>query len=119
MIFREYKDLGEAYIKLNQEFLTHPQNVVKHMENTRAICEDLVIKVKKPDASSIDLGAVGYKGGKWGHLLRTYLDVRKFNQFRELCSTTRGVSIAFDFKRKKTGNGSCMREIILTRKSRN
>lgn len=114
----EFDNLKEAYLEMNRRFLLYPDQMVDFMENTRAVKEDLIIKVKNPDATGIDLGQLGYKKGKWSHLLRTYMDMDKFNKFLVLSTKTKGVSLGFDFNRKETGNGSCMREVIITRCSR-
>lgn len=118
MLKLEYKDLNEAYLGVNRLILEDPDKHLDYMENTRGVLEDLFITVKSTNCDQIDLGALGYKANKWGHLIRTYMDLKKFKVFQELCKTSKGVSIGFDFNRKETGNGSCMRELILTRTTR-
>lgn len=117
MLQKHYGSFSEAYLSLNKDILQHPEQI-DYLENTRGVIEDLFIKVDTTECEKIDLAPLGYSPKKWGHLVRTYLDLEKFKEFLHLCEISKGVSIAFDFNRKTTGNGSCMREIILTRKSR-
>lgn len=117
MLCKHYRDFSEAYFELNRDILLHPEQI-DYMENTRGVIEDLFITIDSYDCEKVDLAPLGYSPKKWDHLVKTYLDLEKLREFYKSCETSKGVSIAFDFNRKTTGNGSCMREIILTRHSR-
>lgn len=114
MLIREYKDFSEAYFDLNREILLHPE-LIDYQENTRGILENLFITLNSIDCEGVDLAPLGYAKQKWSSLVRTYLDMDQLRRFYHMCTISKGSSIAFDFKRKSQGNGSCMREIILTR----
>lgn len=117
MLCKHYRDFSEAYFELNRDILLHPEQI-DYLENTRGVIEDLFITIESSDCEKVDLAPLGYSPKKWDHLVKTYLDLEKLKGFYKSCETSKGVSIAFDFNRKTTGNGSCMREIILTRHSR-
>ena len=116
MLKKHYKDFSEAYFELNREILLHPQHL-DYLVNTRGIVEDLFLTLDSIDCEKVDLAPLGYSPRKWGHLVKTYIDLDKLREFFHLCEISKGISIGYDFKRKNTGNGSCMREIILTRHS--
>jgi hypothetical protein len=117
MLHKEYKDFNEAYFNFNKNILVNP-SIINYMENTRAILEDVFIIMESTQCDQIDLAPLGYSPKKWGHLVKTYIDQDQLKSFFHLCEISKGISIGYDFKRKETGNGSCMREIILTRESR-
>lgn len=119
MLILKYKDFNEFFFEINRLVLKHPDIAVSFMENTRAIVEDLYVVLESTNCDKIDLGALGYKQGKWTHLVRTYLgNCSELKKFYQKADTSKGNSIAFDFTRKDSGNGSCLREIILTRSTR-
>ncbi|MBO7695470.1 MAG: hypothetical protein J6T10_22825 [Methanobrevibacter sp.] len=76
--------------------------------------ENITIGCKSWDFN-LDLGKLGYKKNKWGHLLRTYIDYDKLLKFREDIKTTSGMSFTFYFNQKQINNGSCLIAIVLTR----
>lgn len=117
MLKKHYKDFSEAYFGLNRDILLHPQQI-NYLENTRGVIEDLFITLDGYGCERIDLAPLGYSPRKWDHLVKTYIDLDKLREFYHLCEISKGISIAFDFNRKTVGNGSCMREVILTRNSR-
>lgn len=117
MIHRTYKDFNEAYIKLNQEILGNPQ-LVQYLNTTMGGIDDIYLEVKSPKCDKIDLGALGYKSGKWAHLVKTYLGPDKIVELEKLGTKERGLSVGFDFLRKTTNNGSCLRGLIISRQKR-
>lgn len=82
------------------------------------ILGDLYVTTDSTNCDELDMGAVGYKGGKWGHLIRSYLGPEKVEELKEFGVNSTALSLAFDFRRKDEGNGSCLRELILTREKR-
>lgn len=117
MLHKHYKDFSEAYFNLNRDILLHPEQI-NYMENTRGVIEDLFITIDSIACDKVDLAPLGYSPKKWDHLVKTYIDLDKLKEFYHLCEISKGISVAFDFNRKTTGNGSCMREVILTRNNR-
>lgn len=117
MLQKHYKDFSEAYFGLNKDILLHPEQI-DYMENTRGVIEDLFITIDSIACDKVDLAPLGYSPKKWDHLVKTYIDLDKLREFYHLCEISKGISVAFDFNRKTTGNGSCMREVILTRNNR-
>ena len=117
MLHKQYKDFSEAYFELNRDILLHPEQI-DYMENARGVIEDLFITIDSIACDKVDLAPLGYSPKKWDHLVKTYIDRDKLREFYHLCEISKGISLGYDFKRKDTGNGSCMREVILTRHSR-
>ena len=113
----EYSDFNQAYYELNRMILLNP-HLVQYLNTTMGSIDGIEIECKTSKCDEIDLGALGYKQGKWNHLVNTYLGKDKIYELRSLGTQTKGLSVGFDFKRKSTGNGSCMREIILSRTKR-
>lgn len=93
--------------------------MLSHRRSTQGFIEDLTMKVSSFKCTKIDLGPLGYHRRKWEHLLRVYLDIPKLEEFYEQLEKSRGLSIAFDFNRKDSHNGSCLRELIFTRPNQN
>jgi len=117
MVTLGFSDFNTTYVETNKFFLSKPQ-YFNHYDSTRGLVEDLIIEIGSINYSDIDLGELGYTRKKWSDLLRTYLDADAWEDFRKKIGKSSGNSIAFDFKRKTTGNGACLREIILTRPKR-
>lgn len=117
MLYREYSDFNEAFFQLNQEILKNPQ-MVEYLNTTMGGIDDINLQISSSCCDKINLGALGYKEGKWSHLVRTYLGEEKIEELRHLGENIKGLSAGFDFLRKSTNNGACMREIIISRHKR-
>ena len=100
MLCKHYRDFSEAYFELNKDILLHPEQI-NYMENTRGVIEDLFITIDSIACDKVDLAPLGYSPKKWDHLVRTYIDRDKLREFYHLCEISKGISIAFDFNRKK------------------
>lgn len=116
MIRQHYKNFNEAFIELNRWILMNPQCGV--VGPGRLFIDDVFITVDNHLADKIDLGQVGYKTGKWNHLLRNYVDLDKLQSFFKGLTTVPGTTYSFDFKTKEKGNGGCIKSIVVTRKNR-
>lgn len=116
MVYREYNDFNEAFFSFNSEILRNPQ-LVECLCGTMGGFHQIIMEVKSPKCDQIDLGALGYKDGKWSNLVNTYLG-DKVNQLRTLGKGVSGLSYSFDFLRKKSHNGSCMVSIDISRDRR-
>lgn len=117
MLFRRYKDFNEAYLGLNQEILSNP-TLIEYLNTTMGGIDNLSLEVESSKCDQIDLGALGYKPNKWDHLVKTYLGPDKLEELKHLGENCGGLSVGFDFLRKTTHNGACMREIIISRHKR-
>lgn len=117
MLFEKYKNFDEMYMKLNQKFLTHPEIITSILSDSGYV-ENAVIACKSCDCT-LDLSTFGYTMGKWGHLLKTYIDYDNLKTFYEKIRTVSGTSYTFYFNQKKVNNGSCLISVVLTRKNRN
>lgn len=117
MLYREYKDFNEAYLELNREILQKPQ-LVEYLNTTMGGIDNINLEIQSSKCDKIDLGALGYKIGKWTHLVKTYLGPDKVEELRHLGENIGGLSVGFDFLRKTTHNGACMVGIILSRHKR-
>ena len=117
MLYREYPDFNTAYMELNREILQNP-HLVEYLNTTMGGIDDISIKVSSPQCDRIDLGALGYKKNKWDHLVKTYLGPEKVEELKHFGEKIKGLSAGFDFLRKTTSNGACMREIIISRHKR-
>lgn len=102
------------FMKFNQEILTNTSNMLSRTNGFLGYMETIVIGCKSWDFN-LDLGLLGYRKTKWGHLLRTYIDYDKLLKFREDIKTTSGMSYTFYFNQKEVNNGSCLIAIVLTR----
>jgi hypothetical protein len=103
-------------MQLNRYILEHPE--VTDMRSTMALMENVIVEVKSSKCDQIDLGAIGYKHQKWTSLVRTYLGPLKIKELTTVGVGTSGLSCGFDFQRKKSHNGSCLREVIVSRPKR-
>jgi hypothetical protein len=117
MLNLEYKDFNEAYIQLNRLILQKP-HLVEYLNTTMGGLDNIFLTIQSSTCDKIDLGALGYKKQKWAHLVRTYLGNR-VSELSSLGLKVKGLSAGFDFNRKETGNGSCLREILISRRKRN
>ena len=117
MLYRKYKDFNEAYLELNREILLNP-SLVEYLNTTMGGIDQICLEVDSPLCDKIDLGALGYKQDKWPNLVKTYLGPEKIEELKHLGENCGGLSIGFDFLRKTTHNGACMREIIISRHKR-
>lgn len=117
MLTLEYQDFNEAFFHLNRLILKKPE-LIDSVNITMGLINGVHITVKSSQCNKIDLGALGYKYQKWTHLISTYLGSKKIEELKSLGTNIGGLSVGFDFLRKDTHNGACMREIILSREKR-
>lgn len=117
MLELSYDDFNEAYIELNKLLLLHPEHIT-YLNTTMGGLDNIFLTIKSPKCDKINLGALGYKKQKWAHLVRTYVG-GKLSELRSLGENVKGLSAGFDFNRKNSGNGSCLREILIGRQKRN
>lgn len=116
MVYREYSDFNEAFFQFNQEILRNPK-LLSGMCNTMGMLRQVIMEIPSPKCDLIDLGALGYREGKWANLVRTYLGP-KVEELKTLGEGVSGLSYSFDFLRKKSHNGSCMTSIDISRDKR-
>lgn len=117
MKVRKYKDFDEMFLKLNQEILEKPYEMLDYTNGILGYMDNLFVACKNWDCN-LNLGDFGYKKNKWGHLLRTYINYDELLKFRERLKTASGLSLTFYFNQKKINNGSCLIGIVLSRKDR-
>jgi hypothetical protein len=117
MLIREYQNFDELFLKLNQEIILNPEECMDYTQNIQGFMEDLIITCHG-HGCTLDLGDFGYKVGKWGHLLRSYIDYPQLLEFREKLQTISGMSYTYYFNRKKATNGSCLIAVVMTRPKR-
>ena len=73
MKVRKYKDFDEMFLKLNQEILTNPYEMLDYTNGILGYMDNIFIACKNWDCN-LDLGKFGYKKNKWPHLLKTYIN---------------------------------------------
>lgn len=117
MKVRKYNDFDEMFLKLNQEILLHPDEMLDYTTGTLGYMDNVFIACKTYNCN-LDLGRFGYTQNKWSHLLRTYIDYNKLLEFRKALGTATGLSLTYNFNQKEINNGSCLIAIVLTRKDR-
>jgi len=117
MLVKHYKDLDELFLKLNQGFLENPDEYITYTQSIQGY-NDNVLLTCESHKCSLDLGMFGYKSGKWPHLLRTYIDWEQLEQFKAKLSKASGMSLTYYFKQKQVNNGSCLLNVVITRKKR-
>lgn len=117
MKVRKYKDFDEMFLKLNQEVLLHPDEMLDYTTGNLGYMDNIFIACKTWDCN-LDLGNFGYKKNKWGHLLKTYIDYDRLLEFKKALPTATGLSLTYNFNQKKINNGSCLIAVVLSRKER-
>ena len=117
MKVRKYENFDEMFLKLNQEILLHPDEMLDYTTGTLGYMDNIFVACKTWECN-LDLSNFGYAKNKWGHLLRTYINYDKLLEFREQLKTATGLSLTYNFNQKEINNGSCLIAIVLTRKDR-
>lgn len=117
MLIRNYKDFDDLFLNLNREMITNPEETMMYTQNIQGFQEDLVLSCESHKCT-LNLGDFGYKEGKWGHLLRSYIDYPQLLEFREKLTKISGMSYTYYFNRKKATNGSCLIAAVVTRPKR-
>lgn len=117
MLIRDYNDFDDLFLNLNREMITNPEETMMYTQNIQGFQEDLVLSCKSHKCT-LNLGDFGYKEGKWGHLLRSYIDYPQLIEFREKLTKISGMSYTYYFNRKKATNGSCLIAAVVTRPKR-
>lgn len=118
MLKLQYKDFNEAFMKINQSILLDPNKFIDDLATTMGLInQGLFMEIESSKCDRINLGALGYKKQKWSHLVRTYIGDR-VKELKGFGLNIKGLSAGFDFNRKGTGNGSCLREILISRNKR-
>lgn len=117
MKVRKYNDFDDMFLKLNQEILLDPYEMLDYTNGILGYMDNLFVACKNWNCK-LDLGNFGYKKNKWGHLLKTYINYDELLKFHEKLKTSTGLSITFYFNQKQINNGSCLIAIVLSRKDR-
>lgn len=117
MKVRKYNNFDDMFLKLNQEILLEPYDMLDYTNGILGYMDNLFVACKNWDCN-LDLGNFGYKKNKWGHLLKTYINYDELLKFHEKLKTVTGLSITFYFNQKQINNGSCLIAIVLSRKDR-
>lgn len=117
MFTREYENFDELFYGLNKEIITNPWDVIDYSRGIQGYVDNVFLKSRTSECS-LDLSKFGYKLGKWGHLLRTYIDWEELVKFKEKLAHSSSLSLTYYFKQKKVNNGSCLIAIVLTRDNR-
>lgn len=118
LITRHYKNFNDAFLGINRDIMKKPRMFINALNTTMGMVKPMMINCETSQCDQIDLGALGYKPGKWSHLVKTYLGPEKIEELKHLGENCGGLSVGFDFLRKTTHNGACMREIIISRHKR-
>ena len=117
MLTLRFRNFNEAYYETNRLLLQKPQHI-DYLNSTMGWLDNLFISCKSTQCDKINLGALGYKRGKWTRLVKTYLGDKKVEEIRNLGVGSTGLSAGFDFLRKTSGNGACMLGIVISRPRR-
>lgn len=117
MKVRKYNNFDEMFLKLNQEILLHPDEMLDYSTGCLGYMDNVFVACKTYDCN-LDLSKFGYAKNKWGHLLRTYINYDKLLEFKQQLVTATGLSLTYNFNQKEINNGSCLIAIVLTRKDR-
>lgn len=116
MLIIKCKDFSEAYEAINRHFIDNPElSILYGSKNIGK--SPLLIELNSINADKIDLGVIGYKSGKWPHLLNSYVDLERLKNFYRGLNTSTS-SLTYNFKDKDHGNGGCLRSITFIRKNK-
>ena len=118
MKYRKYKDFQEAFLNINREILLHPE-IIDFQSSNMAFLDGLIIDCENKNLGDLTLDSLGYKKTKFKSLVNIYLGEEKIEELKHLGENSSALIIGFDFKRKTTHNGSCIREIFISRENRN
>lgn len=114
---RKYKNFDDCFFNLNREIILNPSEMLDYTHSISGYLENVYVECKNSNCS-LDLSKFGYKTGKWGHLLRTYVNYDELVKFKEKLANSTALSLTFYFNQKKVNNGSCLIGIVLTREDR-
>ena len=118
MKYRKYKDFQEAFLNINREILLHPE-IIDFQSSSMCVLDGLIIDCENKNLGDLTLDSLAYKKTKFKSLVNIYLGEEKIEELKHLGENTSGLIIGFDFQRKTTHNGSCIREIFISRENRN
>ena len=94
MILRKYDNFNEAFFKLNKELFEDPKGLGS-VQPAKYMWEDVRIEVKSTKCDKIDMGRLGYKKGKCGHLLSHYFDGERFDNLIKIMSGNKKDTITY------------------------
>lgn len=117
MLVRKYQNLTEMFMELNREIISKPSQMLDYVHGILGYIDNVVLASKSCDFD-FDLSKVGYKVGKWSHLLRTYVDYEELIEFHKKLEDSTALSLTYYFKQKKANNGSCLIAIVVSRNDR-
>lgn len=112
MIYKQYKDFNEAFFQFNKFIFEDPDNIVSS-QPAKYMVEDVRIDVKSSKCDKIDIGRLGYKKGKWAHLLRHYYNEDRFKVLYEIMTNNRKDTITYNCD--NTLGGGCIQSITFSR----
>lgn len=110
-----FNNLDEAFLWVNRSFLVNPKETIQFIRGAQGFCEDLIMKVKKPE-TTINLYDYAFDPKtKWSQLIRSYVNPEAYKAFWEGIKKVTGTSYQFRFNNKESRNGPCLIGIVLTR----
>jgi hypothetical protein len=121
MIVEKYLDFDDLYHNLNKNILFNPTKYVNYIKGKGAYLYTSFIETINYDCN-IDLGELIYSKNKFYKLIKSYLDLKEWDLFKEKLKTTKGNSLTFYFKKDKkqqgttSDNGPCILSMVFTRK---
>jgi hypothetical protein len=112
MILRQYNDFNEAFFKLNKELFEDPEELGS-VQPAKYMWEDVRVEVKSTKCDKIDMGRLGYKKGKWRHLLSHYYDETRAKELHTIMAGNKKDTITYVVD-NSLGNG-CIQSITFSR----
>lgn len=111
MLQLHYKDFNKAFIGLNQYL--YKDDRIEGIQPAKYMITDVRVDVDSIDCSKIDIAKLGYKKGKWSHLLSHYFDVDRFRKLQETMSGAKKDTITYQCDNSL--GGGCIQSITFTR----
>jgi hypothetical protein len=112
MILKKYKDFNEAFFKFNQYIFDDPDNIVD-TQPAKYMVRDIRLEVSSLKCDKIDLGHLGYKKGKFRHLLSHYYNEERFNELKTIMAGNKKDTATYVCDNKL--GGGCLQNITFSR----
>lgn len=85
------------------------RSIIRELDNE--YIEDYIVIIKSLECGSLSIAPLGYGVTKMSFLYNSYVNTYRLREFMRLCSTSKKLSVCYDFK----GEQGCLKSLVLTR----
>lgn len=111
MLYKKYSDFNAAFFGLNQVLFEDDE--YGQVQPAKYMIEDVRVDVKSTKCDKIDIGRLGYKKGKWRHLLHHYYNEERFQELYKIMAANRKDTITY--VADNSLGGGCIQSITFSR----